>query len=97
MGFQMPETQQENYAAAEPVAQRRGINVIVALAVFTVVEFIIAIAMDGGNWLATFLGVVAIIKAVLIIQYFMHFHQLWENIVEVWNAMLYGEETASHD
>ncbi len=93
----MIESQQETHGGDEQPTQRRGIQVIVVLAVFTVIEFIIAIAIDGGNLLATLLGVVAVIKAVLIIQYFMHFHQLWESIREVWDAVVYGEEAESDD
>lgn len=88
-------TQQESHAANEQVAQRRGLKVIGSLAVFTVIEFIVAIAMDGGIWLATILGIVALIKAGLIIQYFMHLHQLWDWVSETWDAMLYGDEPES--
>ena len=92
-------TQQESHAAAEQVSQRRGLNVIGALAVLTVLEFIVAVAMDGGNWLATILGVVAAIKAALIIQYFMHFHQMWDWVSETWGAIITGEdsEPETHD
>lgn len=99
----MIETQpQDSHNETEASAQSRGLVVIGALAVLTVIEFIIAVAMDGGNVLAALLGVVALIKAILIIQYFMHFHQLWQSIAEVWQVVVSGEdekpeETEAHD
>lgn len=83
---------QDSHNETEAAAQNRGLIVIGALAVLTVIEFVIAIAIDGGNVLATLLGVVAVIKAVLIIQYFMHFHQLWRYIREVWDVVVTGED-----
>lgn len=65
----------------------RGYYVIIVLAVFTAVEYVIAVAMEG-NFAATLLGIVALIKAALIIDYFMHFKQLWVHIVDVWYEML---------
>ena len=47
---------------------RQGINVLIWLAVLTVVEFLIA-ASSGA---AIALSVIALMKAALIVQYFMH-------------------------
>jgi heme/copper-type cytochrome/quinol oxidase subunit 4 len=64
---------------------RRGDVVLLALGVFTAAEFIAAIAMDGVSML-TVLAVLAAVKAALILNYFMHFHQLWEHAVQVWDS-----------
>ena len=66
-------------------ALRRGDVVLAALAVFTAVEFISAMTMEGVP-LLTALSVFALIKAALILNYFMHFHQLWEHAALVWNS-----------
>jgi heme/copper-type cytochrome/quinol oxidase subunit 4 len=86
----MSETQQQvAHGESEEKTQRRGLIVIGILAVLTLIEYIIAVAMDGGNVLAALLGVVALIKGVVILQYFMHFHQLWDAIMEVWDNVVY--------
>jgi heme/copper-type cytochrome/quinol oxidase subunit 4 len=55
--------------------QRRGLIVIVALAILTAVEFAVAVSMETG--LFAVLAVIAMIKAALIVEYFMHYSQLW--------------------
>ncbi len=55
---------------------RRGLVVIVILAVLTVIEFIIAISLDTGRF--GLLTVIALIKAWFILDYFMHISQLWK-------------------
>jgi caa(3)-type oxidase subunit IV len=57
------------------LALRRGLLVLIALAILTVVEFIVP-AVLGRNALP-FLVVFALAKAALIIHYFMHIAQLW--------------------
>ncbi len=52
-----------------------GLKVIIALAVLTAIEFWVAVAMGTGVNLV--LTVIAIIKALLIVEYFMHYSQLW--------------------
>lgn len=74
-------------AETKSKALMRGNYVIVVLAVLTAIEFAIAVAMTG-NLSATLLGIVALIKAALIIDYFMHFKQLWTFVAEVWYEML---------
>lgn len=54
---------------------RLGWIVIGALAVLTVVEYWIAISVHSTA--LPYLTVIAVIKAGLIIQYFMHVAQLW--------------------
>ena len=48
---------------------RTGIIVITVLAIFTVAEFLISQATNGS---LVPLAIIAVIKAVLIVQYFMH-------------------------
>ncbi len=59
---------------ARQAAYRPGILVLVALAVLTIVEYWIASALDGS---VVFLFVIALVKAGLILQYFMHLGTLW--------------------
>ena len=71
-------------AAAEPMdeealarrraAYRRGLYVLIALAVLTAVEFVIASVLNGS---ATLLFVIILAKAGLILQYYMHADQVW--------------------
>jgi cytochrome c oxidase subunit IV len=65
-----------------------GWIVIGLLAVMTIVEFIVAVAIDDTALLFTLLLVTALVKAWLIIQYFMHFGQLWEHISDVWYGII---------
>jgi heme/copper-type cytochrome/quinol oxidase subunit 4 len=60
--------------AARKAAYRSGIYVFLGLAVLTALEFGIALALEGS---AVFLFVVALVKAGLIIQYYMHLNQAW--------------------
>ncbi|MGD8624203.1 MAG: cytochrome C oxidase subunit IV family protein [Anaerolineae bacterium] len=59
--------------AARSEAYRRGIYVFGALGVLTAVEFGLALATDGS---AVFLFIAALVKAGLIVQYYMHLGQL---------------------
>jgi hypothetical protein len=69
---------------AEPVAEqilpgrkaayRRGFFVFVGLAVLTVAEFFVASAAGGS---AALLFILALAKAGVIIQYYMHLNRLW--------------------
>lgn len=61
-------------AAAETRLLSRGVTVFVGLKVLTVVEYVIAVA--GVPLRFTLLTVIALAKAVLIAQYFMHVGQL---------------------
>jgi cytochrome c oxidase subunit 4 len=60
--------------AARQVAYRQGILVLIALAVLTVIEFILAKVTAGSPVL---LFVVALVKAGLIVQYYMHLRHVW--------------------
>jgi cytochrome c oxidase subunit 4 len=53
---------------------RRNIIIAVILAVLTVLEFYIAVNMEDAT---VPLLIVALVKAALIVQYFMHVYRLW--------------------
>ncbi len=55
---------------------RTGYGAIFFLAVMTVVEFVIAVTTDGGV-LYGLLTVIALAKAWIIFDYFMHITHLW--------------------
>lgn len=52
-----------------------GTKVILILAVLTVVEYVIAVTKPPGQIALIFL--IALLKAVLIVLYFMHVRQIW--------------------
>ena len=54
---------------------RTGLVVIAALAVLTAVEFAVAIALDDGR--LAILTLIAVVKAWLILDYFMHVARAW--------------------
>lgn len=56
-------------------AMRRGIVVLIALGVFTAIEYVIPVVLDRGSM--PFLVVIGLAKAALIVYYFMHVAQLW--------------------
>ena len=55
---------------------RRGLAVIVALAVLTAIEFGVPVALERGPALPILVAL-ALVKAGLIVHYFMHLAQLW--------------------
>lgn len=57
-------------------AMRTGFGAIVVLAILTIVEFVIAVWTDGGV-LYGLLVAIALAKAWIIFDYFMHFTHLW--------------------
>jgi hypothetical protein len=70
--------------------RRTGRFVIAALAMLTVLEYLVGVLATGNIQLAG-LAAAAVVKAALIIDYFMHFHQLWSHIQRVWIAAVYGD------
>lgn len=52
---------------------RIGVTVFVLLAVLTIIEYIIAVNLTGT---VPYLAVIALLKAGLIVSYFMHIKQL---------------------
>ena len=53
---------------------RRGVTMLIVLAVLTVVEYYVAFLPTMGT---AALFIIAIIKAWVILQYFMHVYLLW--------------------
>lgn len=53
---------------------RRNFNVFLALAVLTVLEYVISTQL-GGSFVV--LVLIALVKAGLIVNYFMHVYRLW--------------------
>jgi len=58
----------------KPAAYGRGIVIFLVLAVLTIIELLVSTAMGGSLVL---LFIIALIKASLILQYFMHVSSLW--------------------
>ena len=57
------------------VRMRTGWLVALALAILTGIEYWLAVSLDGS--IVLYLVVIAVIKAWLIVQYFMHIRNLW--------------------
>jgi hypothetical protein len=55
-------------------AYRQGVLVFIGLAVLTGLEFWVSLATDGS---ATFLFIIALLKAGIIAHFFMHIYRLW--------------------
>ena len=64
----------EHVLAGRRQAYRQGALVLVGLAVLTAIEFWIASALAGS---AALLFVIALVKAGVIIQYYMHLNHVW--------------------
>ncbi len=61
--------------AKRSAAYSQGIWVGLGLAVLTVIEFVISQTLSNAG---VFLILIALIKAVIIIYYFMHVYRLWQ-------------------
>ncbi len=72
-----PQTRTPADARRESADQFLGITVIVILALLTVFEFVVAIAVDDTIGLIAGLTPFALGKAGLIFWYFMHVYKLW--------------------
>jgi cytochrome c oxidase subunit 4 len=55
-------------------AYRQGVMVFVGLAVLTIAEFFVSAATDGS---AVLLLIIALVKAGIIVNFFMHIYRLW--------------------
>jgi cytochrome c oxidase subunit 4 len=64
----------EEVLADRKAAYRQGLLVLVGLAVLTALEFWIATAGGGST---VFLFILALAKAGVIVQYFMHLDRVW--------------------
>jgi|TARA_B100001971_G_C17814553_1_gene345785 cytochrome c oxidase subunit IV len=74
-----------------------GWIVISLLGILTAIEFAIAIVINDTPLLFTLLLVAALAKAWLIIQYFMHFGQLWGHITDAWYGMILDDPEADRE
>jgi hypothetical protein len=64
----------EKALAARRAAYRLGVYVLIGLAVLTALEFLVASLLEGS---VVFLFVLALAKAGMILQYFMHLNRVW--------------------
>ena len=64
----------EQALAARKGGYRQGVMVLVGLAVLTVLEFVIAVILEGS---VSLLFIVVLAKAGLILQYYMHVNSIW--------------------
>ena len=71
-----------------------GWVVIGVLAIMTIAEYIVAVVVDDTAVLFTLLLIVALAKAWLIIQYFMHFGQLWAHVSDLWDGIISNSHEA---
>ncbi len=70
---------------------KTGWVVIAILGVMTAIEYAIALTLEDAA-LFTLLLVIGLAKAWLIIQYFMHFGQLWQHVSDTWHGMLNDDD-----
>jgi heme/copper-type cytochrome/quinol oxidase subunit 4 len=57
--------------------QNRGLIAIAVLAVLTVIEYVAAVGIDSTTVVVTLLAVIGVVKALVIMEYFMHISKLW--------------------
>jgi cytochrome c oxidase subunit IV len=76
---------------------KTGWIVIGVLAVMTAAEYIVAVVVDDTTLLFALLLITALLKAWLIIQYFMHFGQLWAHISDLWDGILSNDPEADRE
>jgi len=67
-----------SHGGTEASDQKRGLTVIAMLAVLTIVEYIFAVLLDAPAALIVILFALALVKAWLIVMYFMHLPLLWQ-------------------
>ncbi len=70
------ETVDEEALAARKADYRQGVMVLIGLAVLTVLEFVIAVILQGS---VSLLFIIVLAKAGLILQYFMHVNSVWSD------------------
>lgn len=66
------------HGGGEGADQKRGLTVILILAALTVIEYVFAVVLDAPGALVVVLGAIAVVKAWLIIMYFMHLPLVWQ-------------------
>jgi cytochrome c oxidase subunit IV len=67
------------------------------LAVMTAAEYVVAVVVDDTTLLFALLLFVGLLKAWLIIQYFMHFGQLWVHISDLRDGILSNDPEADRE
>lgn len=70
------ERQSEEALAARRADYRQGVMVLIGLAVLTVLEFVIAVILEGS---VSLLFIVVLAKAGVILQYYMHANRVWSD------------------
>lgn len=73
----MSHGQTPQQADAERHEQNRGLVVVALLAILTVLEFVVAIVIDSTEGLIAGLTPFALVKAGMIVWYFMHVYRVW--------------------
>ena len=68
-------------------AIQTGWIVMSILFILTIIEFLVAIFLQGKLQIIG-LFISGLLKAGLILQTFMHFGQLWENISNLWSGVV---------
>jgi cytochrome c oxidase subunit IV len=66
----------EGALAARKAGYRQGVMVLIGLAVLTVLEFVIAVILQGS---VSLLFILVLAKAGLILQYYMHVNSVWSD------------------
>ena len=75
---------------------KTGWVVIAILGIMTAIEFVIAVVTEDAL-LITLLLIIGLAKAWLIIQYFMHFGQLWAHVSDAWYGMVSDDDEDDED
>ncbi len=73
----MAQSRHSTGAQHERREQIRGVAIIVILAILTILEFVVAVAVDSSLWLVIGLTPFALLKAGLIVYFFMHVYLVW--------------------
>ena len=72
----LAEAVDEGALAARKAGYRQGVMVLIGLAVLTVLEFVIAVILQGS---VSLLFILVLAKAGLILQYYMHVNSVWSD------------------
>ena len=72
----LAETANAEAVAARKADYRQGVMVLIGLAVLTVLEFVVAVILQGS---VSLLFIIVLAKAGLILQYFMHVNRVWSD------------------
>jgi hypothetical protein len=70
------QTVDEGVLVARKAGYRQGVMVLIGLAVLTVLEFVVAVILQGS---VSLLFIIVLAKAGLILQYYMHVNRVWSD------------------